>query len=302
MSPRVGDRPSATETFLVGISGQVPTEDQPFDELFGRMDHEVRQRFGNTRSLDQALNKIHGDWYEFLLAISAHNVHVRSRSEYIAIELPNKARYDCEKLYKPKYSEFISDLRSKVDVAAGVVLVSSNPDFVILRSELGLNSATYAEIREVDIGTLESLRSRYHDYNQQCDFEDIAGYLGAKFTLKPDRRLQLAHEGSLMKALYVHLQTREWKLSPPGIRYYAAATQASPADLHGLKTVATHSITSVTSEPQRAVDCVFIINSLREADQMFERIYTLSQMPPVERSGTLREPLVVINMHGRPLT
>lgn len=265
------------------------------------MDDEVRNRFGQSRSLDQALNKIHGDWYEFLLAISAHNVHVQSGSEFIAIELPNKTRYDCEKLYRPKYSTLISDLRSKVDESAGVVLVSSNPDFVILRSNLGLYARDYAEIDNVNFGTLEKLRARYLDYDQQCDFEDIAGYLGAKFTLKPDRRLQLAHEGSLMKALYIHLQTREWKLSPAGIRYYAAATQASPADLHGLKTVATHSITSVTSEPQRAVDCVFIINTLREANQMFQKIYDLSAMTPGERSAALRQPVAVINMRGQPL-
>lgn len=96
--------------------------------------------------------------------------------------------------------------------------------------------------------------------------DDIAGYLSVKASLRPDRRLQLAHEGSLMKALYTHLQTRTWTINPRGIRYFAASKKISEADIKGLKTVATHSIIDVKSSPQSAVDELFQINTVNELD------------------------------------
>ena len=68
-----------------------------------------------------------------------------------------------------------------------------------------------------------------------------------------------------MKALYVHLQTRQWILKPNGLKYYAMATVVGPKDRDALKTVATHSITTVHSLPQAAVDEVYEVNSLKQA-------------------------------------
>jgi hypothetical protein len=84
--------------------------------------------------------------------------------------------------------------------------------------------------------------------------------------------LQLSHEGSLMKAMYVHLQTRDWIINTKGLRYYGAATHVSDADRRGLRTVATHSIINVQSVPQAAVDDVFTINSNADTDKVFNLI------------------------------
>lgn len=75
-----------------------------------------------------------------------------------------------------------------------------------------------------------------------------------------------------MKALYTHLQTRTWTINPTGIRYYAAATSIGNADVIGLKTVATHSITDVKSLPQSAVDEIFKINSVLDVDSCLNHI------------------------------
>jgi len=53
-----------------------------------------------------------------------------------------------------------------------------------------------------------------------------------------------------MKAIYTHLQTREWIINLKGLKYYAFSTKIS--DKNALKTVATHSITTVSSLPQAA--------------------------------------------------
>ncbi|WP_373695840.1 Cfr10I/Bse634I family restriction endonuclease [Brunnivagina elsteri] len=36
----------------------------------------------------------------------------------------------------------------------------------------------------------------------KCNLKDIIGYASIKTSLRPDRRLQIPHEGSLMKAIY----------------------------------------------------------------------------------------------------
>ncbi len=50
-------------------------------------------------------------------------------------------------------------------------------------------------------------------------------------------------------------------MDPRGIKYFGGALEMSAADIRGLKTVATHSITTVMSKPERAVDEVFTINN-----------------------------------------
>lgn len=77
-----------------------------------------------------------------------------------------------------------------------------------------------------------------------------------------------------MKAIYTHLQTREWIISPKGLKYFAIATVVGTPDRAALKTVATHSITTVHSIPQAAVDEVFEVNSLEQTQTAFAQILT----------------------------
>jgi hypothetical protein len=73
-----------------------------------------------------------------------------------------------------------------------------------------------------------------------------------------------------MKAIYVHLQTREWIINPLGLRYSAMATKVSNADREALKTVATHSIVSVSSTPIPAVDAVYEVDTPHSAKAAFK--------------------------------
>lgn len=83
--------------------------------------------------------------------------------------------------------------------------------------------------------TLDKIDNIYRDFIGYAELDDIAGYLSVKTSLRPDRRLQLAHEGSLMKAIYTHLQTRTWTINPKGVKYYGAATQSLRQIFMGLK-------------------------------------------------------------------
>lgn len=67
-----------------------------------------------------------------------------------------------------------------------------------------------------------------------------------------------------MKALYRHIQTRQWNIDAPGIKYFAIMTSYNDADKNALNTVATHSIVDVGSEPQSAVDKLVEIKNGKE--------------------------------------
>lgn len=153
------------------------------------------------------------------------------------------------------------------------MLISSNPDFVIIRRQIV--ETIIGKIKpntEISKDIIQKITENYRLFEDKCELDDIKGYISVKFSLRPDRRLQIPHEGSLMKAIYTHIQTREWIINPQGIRYYALAADIGQTDREALKTVATYSITTVHSIPQAAVDEVFQVNSIKDAYFAFHTI------------------------------
>jgi hypothetical protein len=144
--------------------------------------------------------------------------------------------------------------------------VTSNPDFVIVDvSKLKLKLPLTKRIDTFTPSALENLDLLYKSLIGKCNFDNLIGYISVKTTFRPDRRLQIPHEGSLMKAIYAHLQTRDWIINPRGLRYYAIASGMNEHDIKALRTVATHSITTVNELPKAAVDGVYKVNSETEA-------------------------------------
>ncbi len=176
-------------------------------------------------------------------------------------------------VYRNNLYDLIVDLRGKVEEATSAQLVTSNPDFVLVdTTRLEIPAEFNQKIKHIDENAISFVNNAYKNFIGQCDFEDIVGYLSVKTSFRPDRRLQIPHEGSLMKAIYTHLQTRQWIIAPKGLKYYAMTTKVTEADRNALKTVATHSITTVHTVPQAAVDEVFQVNSLKQAEQVYQQI------------------------------
>lgn len=258
------------KAFIELLSGEFPESEISISDLFKRFDAVIQ---GEDSSVTRnALNNVHGDWYEWLIAASGRNFAHENHTSNVLFLLPNISSFDVAELYVPEFRDLVFDLRKKVKEASSVELITSNPDMVIIKREVV--NAIVNRINPISSFTedsLENLISSYKELIGRCSFDDIVGYISVKLSFRPDRRLQLSHEGSLMKALYMHMQTRKWILNPPGLKYYAVSTKATSADLKGLKTVATHSIINVQSLPQAAVDDVFIVNSLNEAQACFSQ-------------------------------
>lgn len=259
------------DAFCEILSGQLIPDGEAYGEVLNRFDHEIKQVEPDVTQ--GALNNCHGDWYEWMLAISAWNYRIANNRRRLLLLLPNIRGFDLAALYSESLFGYITDLRQKVVEHSDVQLITSNPDFVIIDPEgMDENSVFDRPITDITPRTIELLEGAYEYFKGACRLDNIVGYLSVKTSFRPDRRLQLSHEGSLMKATYVHLQTRDWIMNPKGLKYYGAATAVSDADLQGLRTVATHSITNVQSEPQAAVDEVFTINSNEDANGAYEVI------------------------------
>lgn len=259
------------EAFVEIRRGRIPEDYERYSDILKELDHAIRAVEPKVTS--GALNNAHGDWYEWMLTIASWNVAAINPNLNVAIPLPNKKTLQLSDLYVEDLSKKIDDLRQKVEKSTTVQLISSNPDFIIIRRKLAQNLfGTIKPYTKVSVGDLEELNKLWLGLVGKCVFEDIVGYLSVKSSLRPDRRLQISHEGSLMKALYVHLQTREWIIDPPGLRYYAMATKVGEPDRDSLKTVATHSITTVASIPEPAVDEVYEVDTLDAALKAFNEI------------------------------
>lgn len=259
------------EAFCTLLNNQLPEPHQPLTEVLLFLAKTIKE-FDPTVTKD-ALSNAAGDWYEWLLAVSAWNFCAENPAANLALLTPNKSQFDIASLYNEKLYNLIKDLKSKVLLSSSVQLISSNPDFVIIDRKLVDTFISKIEpIEIINPIAISKIEQAYKVFTGNCNFEDIIGYISVKSSLRPDRRLQIPHEGSLMKAIYTHLQTREWIMEPKGLKYYAMSTQIKPADERALRTVATHSITTVHSLPQAAVDGVFEVNSLEQARLAFEQI------------------------------
>ena len=260
-----------TKEALISIrGGRLPTKNEEYSVLLDSIGNTIRTHHAGISR--EALNKTRGNWYEWILAANAWNICAKNRSLNLAIKLPNISSYGVSDLYVEDVKGMIEDFRDKVQLSSEVSFVSSNPDFVIISRRLVDSVMTITPINKFSDRTIDMLDNAYHKFSKKCEFDDLVGYISSKISFRPDRRLQIAHEGSLMKALYVHVQTRKWIIDPPGLRYFAVATKARNADRKALKTVATHSIATVSSSPQRAVDEVFVINSNNQAKQALTKM------------------------------
>lgn len=262
-----------SKAFCTLLENRLPDHSRLFTELIGDFDTAITRRYPVSQG---SLNNAHGDWYEWLMALAAWNYYAINRESCLSLLMPNITRFDVVRLYTDDLYDLVTDLRRKVESAASVRLITSNPDFVIIDpAGLEIPEIFSIPIRELNEDAICQIQHAYEHFIGRCSFENIRGFSSIKFTLRPDRRLQIPHEGSLMKAIYTHLQTRKWIISPKGLKYYAICSDATDADFEALKTVATHSITTVHSMPQAAVDEVFVVNSLNEANTVFEKILCL---------------------------
>jgi hypothetical protein len=160
------------EAFCELLENHLPKKDIRFTELFRELDEIIR--LNDSRISGSALSNVHGDWYEWILAIVAWNHFCTNPNSHLAILLPNVSQFDVTTLYEKNLSDLILDLKSKVSKVSGVQLITSNPDFVII--ERGLAQKIVGKttvINKFYPNNLEKLGEVYKRFIGKCNFEQI---------------------------------------------------------------------------------------------------------------------------------
>lgn len=200
-----------------------------------------------------ALANATGAWYAWLLVIFFEEMCDRHNKQQIVLKLPNVQALPCVRLYSQELQNLLEDFKRKLMAVAQVNLVTSNPDFAIINKKHE-DSRIYMLSSLLSASHLDAFDNLYSKYEGTCNLGDLVAFLGAKTSLRPDRRIQLLHEGSLMKAIHTHLKTRNWDITATSLKYYGVSLHLTRADIIGLRSVATHSIVSASLIPERAVD------------------------------------------------
>jgi hypothetical protein len=238
-----------------------------YEELLNKCVENARQEEQPTQN---AINNARGAWYAWIIAIDAMKYCADNANAHYLVKLPNARQFDAHSLYVQSVWMLIDDFRRKLNAMGNVNLVTSNPDFVIINRRLCENPPIInSYIKHTDIANVDDF---YKEFIERCELDDVIGHMGAKTSVRPDRRIQLLHEGSLTKAIYAHLQTRLWLTHAKGVKYYAVSLAWGQADIEGLRSVATHSIASASLTPQPAVDDVVEVKDSITAKSFFSRI------------------------------
>ncbi|MED4392515.1 Cfr10I/Bse634I family restriction endonuclease [Priestia aryabhattai] len=237
---------------------------------------DVAQVKGFQKPHQGAFSNTRGLWFELLVAVFAWNFRIENNlNDILIVKMPNVKTFDFRRIFNSSTLEMINQLdRSLLTHTGGenVRLITSNPDLLIIKQESLVQESFNQTITGLSTHHLEEALGLYRCLENNVSWDSLVAGVGIKTSLRPDRRLQLVHEGNILKALFAHLKMRNWNRHPKFQYYGASNDKVSRADDDALQTAATHSIINVDTAPERAVDGIFSLNTFDNINEMFKEI------------------------------
>lgn len=233
-----------------------------------------------------AFNNARGDWLELILSAYFWNAAVDRNEDILVVRLPNVMRMSFIELFDKESQKLINFGLMKTLNKHGARLDMSNPDIIgvhIKRSKLP--SIFHKKLDRLGVKEASMLFDAYKILLGKCSYNGILFGLSIKTSLRGDRRYQIVHEGSIVKAFIAHLQTRYWDTSFETKFYGAVTDNVSEQDHEIFKTAATHSIVNVFSPSVKAVDKVYHVPTTADVEKMINEILDIaSTLPQVSKA------------------
>lgn len=91
---------SKNSAFCELLDHKLPHDSKIITDLLNEFDEAVRVE--DSRITREALSNVHGDWYEWLLAITAWNYSAQNPKANLALLLPNILQFEVTTLYNHK--------------------------------------------------------------------------------------------------------------------------------------------------------------------------------------------------------
>lgn len=228
-----------------------------------------------------AFNNARGDWLELILSAYFWNSIIDRNEDVLVVRLPNVTKMSFIELFDDESQKLIKLGLMQTLSKNGARLDMSNPDIIGVRVDRSkLPSVFHKKLKKLGVAEAALLFGSYKNLLGKCSYNGILFGLSIKTSLRGDRRYQIVHEGSIVKAFIAHLQTRYWDTSFETKFYGAVTDNVSEQDHEIFKTAATHSIVNVFSPSVKAVDKVYHIPTTDDAEKMITAILNAASTLP----------------------
>nr|WP_269744425.1 Cfr10I/Bse634I family restriction endonuclease [Paenibacillus sp. Aloe-11] len=220
----------------------------------------------------QAFSNTRGFWFEVFIAVYAWNYRIKENlSEVLIVKMPNVSSFNFRRIFEEKTDKMLKQLELSL-LKSNVRLITSNPDLLIVEQEKLVLEEHNIPISCLDTQSIMKAVNLYKVLESKCHWDSLKAGIGVKTSLRPDRRLQVVHEGNILKSLFAHLKMRHWDREA-AFKYFGASSEMiTGADDDALQTAATHTIVNVNSLPERAVDGLFSLLTFEDIEKMFDVI------------------------------
>lgn len=207
-------------------------------------------------------NNVRGAWTKWIFGSISWNFFCKYATQHNAcfVMLPSISRLTFTELFDTDAGEALKrGLLSKLN-SHGIELTMSNPDF-ICASDIPPDGIFQNPIPNLSLESQNLLTSAYEKIVGSCQYNSIKFGIALKTSLRSDRRYQIVHEGSTLKAFIAHLQVRYWDIDFKTDYYAVVANDVSDADKRVLSAPAIHSIVDVHTPPVKAIDEIYEVRS-----------------------------------------
>ncbi|KKW38318.1 MAG: BsrFI restriction endonuclease [Candidatus Peribacteria bacterium GW2011_GWB1_54_5] len=228
-----------------------------------------------------AFNNARGDWLELILAAHFWNAVIDRNIDMLVLRLPNVAKMEFIKIFDEEAQERIQSGLMRTLEEHDARLDMSNPDLIGVRIDRSsLPPEFHKRLDRLGAADAHMLFDAYKHLIGKCPYNSILFGISIKTSLRGDRRYQIVHEGSIVKAFIAHLQTRYWDTSFETKFYGAVTDNVSDNDHEIFRTAATHSIVNVFSPSVRAVDKVYHVPTTNDVNDMIKKIINAASTAP----------------------
>lgn len=247
------------------------------DEILSGLEQDVTQccsKLGITpKDSGSTDNNIRGAWTRWIFGAICWNFFCKYAAQHNAciVMLPPISRLSFTDLFDTDSGEALKrGLLSKLS-NHGIELTMSNPDF-ICAADIPPDDLFQAPIANLSLDNQGTLNRAYEKIVESCQYNSIKFGIALKTSLRSDRRYQIIHEGSTLKAFIAHLQVRYWDIDFNTDYYAVVANDVSNADRRVLSAPAIHSIVDVHTPPVKAIDEIYEVRSTQDMEHCVKKM------------------------------
>ncbi len=223
--------------------------------------------------LRNADNNIRGAWTRWIFGSICWNFFCEYAIQHNAciVMLPSISRLTFTDLFEPDSQDALNRglLRKLND--HGIELTMSNPDFICV-SDIPPDDIFKNPIANLSADSQATIAEAYKKIVGSCLYNSVKFGVALKTSLRSDRRYQIIHEGSTLKAFIAHLQVRYWDIDFNTNYYAVVANEVSSSDRRVLSAPAIHSIVDVHTPPVKAIDAIYEVRSTEDMESCIKNM------------------------------